>query len=115
MTPPPRQHHLVPAFYLAGFTDSGTVEGRLHVFDYLRDLHYSGSPRSVGRERDFFRIYEPGHDSYNVERELARVEAEYATVLNEIRTDLRLHRPHHARVALELEHGHKKRWKNNLI
>lgn len=102
MKAPARQHHLVPAFYLAGFTDTGTVEGRLHVFDYVRDLHYDGSPRTVGRERDFFRIYEPGHDPNSVECELARVESEYGTVLTEIRTEGRLYRPHHARVALGL-------------
>lgn len=98
----PRQHHIVPAFYLAGFTDTETIDGRLHVFDYLRDRHYSASPRYVRRERDFFRLYEPGQDPYVIEREMAKLEQEYAAVLQAIRLEGRLHRPEHPRIALEM-------------
>ncbi len=98
----PRQHHIVPAFYLAGFTDTGTVEGRLHAFDYPRNRHYSASPRHVCKERDYFRIYEPDYDPYVVERDMAELEQGYAATLQEIRAEGRIRRTEQLRVALEM-------------
>ena len=36
----PRKHHLIPAFYLAGFTESGSPTETLHVFDYVSGKRY---------------------------------------------------------------------------
>lgn len=81
----PRQHHILPAFYLAGFTDTGTRDGTLRVFDYSRKLRYAAKPEKVARERDFYRIYKPGLDGYAVERDLlARLEGELAPVLRRV-------------------------------
>jgi hypothetical protein len=98
----PKLHHLVPAFYLAGFTKAGTHEGKLHVFDYLRNRHYSSSPRQVGRQKDFFRINEPGVDPYVLERELGKVESDYGAILQEIKTENRISKPQHRSEVLEL-------------
>jgi hypothetical protein len=99
----PRKHHIVPAFHLAGFTRTGTIDGQLHVFDYLHAArHYSARPRNVCKEQDYFRVYEPDVDPFIVERDMALLEQDYAKVLHEIRVKGRLFRPEHARIALEL-------------
>jgi hypothetical protein len=77
----PQSHHILPVFYLAGFTDTGTRDGRIHVFDYFHHTRYSANPNRVANEREFYRMYEPGTDPYEVERDLARVENECAPVL----------------------------------
>lgn len=80
----PRQHHILPAFYLAGFTDDGTIDGTLHVFDYRRRKRYSARPRRVGRERDFYRVYEPNTDPYITEKDLAVLEGQLASDLSRV-------------------------------
>jgi len=80
----PRQHHIVPASYLAGFTDTGGIDGKLHVFDYFTAKRYRSSPRRVCRERDFYRIHEPGEDPYVMERNMAAVEHNIALTLSEV-------------------------------
>lgn len=86
----PRQHHIVPAFYLAGFTDTGEMDGRIHVFDYFRAKQYRSSPRQVCRERDFYRIYEPNEDPYLIERGMAALEQEIAPTLREIKEECKI-------------------------
>jgi hypothetical protein len=61
----------LPAFYLAGFTDTGTKDGTLYVFDYARKRRYTSKPEKVARERDFYRLYKPGLDKYGIEKDLA--------------------------------------------
>ena len=77
----PRQHHFIPAFYLAGFTDTGTRDGTLYVYDYPRHRHYSAKPDIAARERDFYRVYEPNEDPNIIERDLARVESDLTPLL----------------------------------
>jgi hypothetical protein len=77
----PRRHHILPVFYLAGFTDTGTRNGRVCVFDYFRNTRYRANPNQVANEREFYRIYERGYDPYVVERNLAQFEKECAPVL----------------------------------
>jgi hypothetical protein len=86
----PRQHHIVPAFYLAGFTDTGEVDGQLHAFDYLRTKHYRATARQVCRERDYFRLYEPDHDQNVVEHQLAEVENRIAPDVRAVRVSQRI-------------------------
>ena len=74
----PRQHHIIPAFYLAGFTDSGAADGQLHVYDYFLTKHYRSTPRQACRQRDFYRIHEPGEDPYLYEKLMAKAENELA-------------------------------------
>jgi hypothetical protein len=75
----------LPAFYLAGFTDTGTKNGTIHVFDYARKRSYTSKPEKVARERDFYRIYKPGLDEYAIEKDVwARLESELAPVLRHV-------------------------------
>ncbi len=82
----PRQHHILPAFYLAGFTDTGTRQGKLHVFDYARGRRYRARPDQVARERDFYRVYEPGYDPNVVEQDLGELENYVAPILQRVCT-----------------------------
>src|SRR5438552_1750241 len=79
-----RQHHILPAFYLAGFSDTGTRDGIVHVFDQPRGLHYKGKPDSVGSERDFYGIHAPAVDPQELERSLSELESELAPVLQRV-------------------------------
>ena len=80
----PRLHHLVPAFYLSGFTDSGLPNGKLFTFDYPRGRNYATTPRKAGRERDFFRHFECEGDQFEMEKEFATLEGTYAEALGEL-------------------------------
>jgi hypothetical protein len=81
----PRQHHILPAFYLAGFTDTGGKDGTLHVFDYARKRRYASKPEKVARERDFYRIYKPGKEQYIIEKDVwARLEGDISPVLRRV-------------------------------
>jgi hypothetical protein len=81
----PRQHHILPVFYLAGFTYTGTAQDHVHVFDYLRTKKYKTTPRQVCREKDFFRIHEPGEDPFQIEKEMAQFEGLVAPILDNVR------------------------------
>jgi hypothetical protein len=80
----PRQHHILPEFYLAGFTNTGTRDGLLHVFDYRRGKRYRAKPRQAARERDFYRIEVPGEDRNVIEKDLSRLESELAPTLRRV-------------------------------
>jgi hypothetical protein len=69
---------------LAGFTDSGTRDGLLHVFDYRRGRRYHVRPRQAARERDFYRIETPGEDRNIIEKDLSRLEGELAPILRRV-------------------------------
>lgn len=85
----PRQHHIVPSSYLAGFTTSGTNVGKLHVYDFVEKRHYRTSAKKACRERDYYRIYEPGEDQNLVENLMAQVESGAAQVLQEVKRNNR--------------------------
>src|SRR5215204_4079839 len=89
----PRQHHILPEFYLAGFTDTGTRDGMLQVFDYRRGRRYRAKPRQVARERDFYRVYEPGEHPNVIENDLAAMESEIAPALRQVLADRTVHSP----------------------
>lgn len=82
-----RKHHLVPAFYLAGFTVRGSKNALLHVWDFHRAKRYPSTPRKACRETDFYRIEEPGLDPNYVEQLFARHEATVAPFIEQIRTN----------------------------
>lgn len=74
-TSEPRKHHIVPSFYLAGFTATGQPTDKLHVFDYTTAKRYRSTPRKVGRETDFYRVDEPDADPNHIEKLMAWHEA----------------------------------------
>lgn len=74
----PRKHHVVPAFYLAGFTKGGLKTDRLHVFDYNKGKRYVSTPSKACRRTDYYRVEEPGYDPNETECLLSKVEADLA-------------------------------------
>ncbi|MCC9138798.1 DUF4238 domain-containing protein [Pontibacter silvestris] len=80
----PRQHHILPVFYLSGFTDTGTAKGFLHVFDYFNKKRYQAKPTQVAKQRDFYRYTHPDIDPFYMENELSKMESEYAPVLKNV-------------------------------
>ncbi len=81
-----RNHHFVPQGYLGGFSDDGTREGRLYVFDLVSDSYFRTKPRNVGAERDFNRIEMEGHDPDVLEQSLGEFEGKAVSVIREIAT-----------------------------
>lgn len=65
-----RNHHYVPQGYLAGFTDTGTRDGKLHVFDLSTGSSFQTRPRNVAAERDFNRVEIDGQDPDFLEKSL---------------------------------------------
>ncbi len=51
-----RKHHFVPQGYLAGFTNDGTRNGQLTVFDLKLKKTFRTTPSNVAAKRDFNRI-----------------------------------------------------------
>lgn len=80
----PRQHHVLPEFYLAGFTDTGTKSGMLHVFDQRRRKRYRAKPGQAARECDFYRIETPGEDRNVIEKDLSLLEGALAPTLRRV-------------------------------
>jgi hypothetical protein len=81
---PARRHHVIPQFYLAGFTDSGEKDGLLYAHD-LRELKtWPAKPANVAFEKDFYRIEVPGIAPDEIEKVFWDVEGKAATVLKKI-------------------------------
>jgi hypothetical protein len=84
-----RQHHFLPVFYLAGFTETGRRDGRLYVFDYFRDRHYISTPVKVAKERDYYRISDhPESDA--LEAAMSRMEDPAALALKTVIAERRI-------------------------
>ena len=69
-----RKHHFVPQGYLAGFTDEGTIDGRLTVFDLVSRKTFRTRPRNVAAQRDFNRVDLEGRTADVLERSLGEFE-----------------------------------------
>lgn len=82
----PRKHHIVPAFYLAGFTNTDSSAGSLHVFDYGSGKRYRSTPRKACRATDFYRVEKPGLDPNIVEKLLSWHESVVAPLVRQVGT-----------------------------
>jgi len=69
-----RNHHFVPQGYLAQFTNDGTRDGRVTVFDRVSRSIFQTKPRNVGAKRDFNRIELEGRAPDELERMLGELE-----------------------------------------
>src|SRR5215510_12353942 len=79
-----RNHHFVPQGYLAGFTNCGTRDGQLFVYDPTSSKVFPTRPRNIGAERDFNRIEIDGHDPDSLERALGEFENRAIFIIREI-------------------------------
>lgn len=72
--PTSRRHHLVPAFYLAAFTDTGRRDGLVTVTNLAQRKWYRGKPDSVGYRKKINTLTSVDADPDAVERLYAEVE-----------------------------------------
>lgn len=77
-----RQHHIIPAFYLGNFTDTGTSTGKLWVLDALSNRIYRAKPSNVGKQRDFYIVR--GKHPNALEDEMARIEGSAAASIKRV-------------------------------
>lgn len=81
----PRKHRYVPAFYLAGFTETGSRTDRLFVFDQGQIKSWPSTPENSAHQRDFYSVdlgpeVDPAHFESKV---LAKAEDEFSRVIRE--------------------------------
>lgn len=79
-----RKHHYVPRFFLAGFTNEGTKDGRLLVCDLGAGKRWWSDPNGAGHQRDFYRIDPEGYDPLEVEKAFQAVEDAAAPALRRL-------------------------------
>lgn len=83
----PRKHHYCPEFYLNFF--KGDNEN-FFTFD-LRNGHVRSSrPRNEACQRDFYRVDIDEGDQFIIEKELSKLEQEFARVLKEVNEKLKI-------------------------
>lgn len=81
----PRRHHYVPESYLSRFTDSGTREGKLWVFDRQLGTVRESSPKNSGHQRDFYRLEDGvAADPNYFEKAFGELEGKASLVIEEI-------------------------------
>lgn len=76
-----RKHHYVPRFLVAGFTETGTAEGVLHVTNLRDGRTWKSTPKGAGHQRDYYRVDMPGLEPDAFETELAKIEANASDVI----------------------------------
>jgi len=78
-----RRHHVIPSFYLAGFTASGLKDGCLYVFDQGQISSWQSTPMKAGHRRDFYAVdLGPDVDPACFESDvLAPLETEFSRVV----------------------------------
>jgi hypothetical protein len=79
-----RNHHFVPQGYLGGFTDTGTRDGQLYVFDLATRKSFRTRPRNVAAEKDFNRVEVEGQPPDFLEKGLGALEGKASAVIREM-------------------------------
>lgn len=79
-----RRHHIVPQFYLAGFTDSGKKDGLLWVLDMNELRQWRGKPKNVAFQTNFYLLKLPGIKTDIVERVFQKLESKVAPIIRKI-------------------------------
>ncbi len=79
----PRGHHIVPAFYLARFTEGRKDTDRLFVVERSSKKTRFGKPKTEARRRDFYQVNAEA-DPFIVEKELGKIEGRVAAALRDL-------------------------------
>lgn len=79
---PPRKHHYIPRFYLAGFA-SLRPKPRLWVYEKGRDPRKS-TPKLEGCQRDFYTVEQNGEKNFEFEEWLGNLEARVAPLIPDL-------------------------------
>jgi len=76
-----RAHHYVPQCWLAGFTDTGEIDGMLYITDLKRRRQWRCKPSEAGHRRDFYRVDdETVVDPLVIEKGFAKIETDVAPI-----------------------------------
>ena len=79
-----RNHHYLPQGYLGAFTNTGTREGQLYVFDLVTRRSFRTRPRNVAAEKDFNRFEANGYSPDFLETSLSGVEGAATSVMRDM-------------------------------
>jgi hypothetical protein len=79
-----RRHHHVPVFYLSGFTDVSTRDGRLWAHDLDRAKQYHTGPANVAHRRDFYSLDDETAGSDALESMFAENESRSAPAIKRV-------------------------------
>ena len=79
-----KDHHFVPVCYLAAFTDTGTEDGRLYVFDFEVGRFFRRRPRNVAFEKHFNRVEIDGQPPDTLEKAFGQFEGQAISVVRSI-------------------------------
>ncbi len=80
-----RRHHYVPRFLQAGFTDTGTEDGFLHVHDVIGAVPARRArPGTTAHARDFYAVEIQGEDPALAEELLGRIESAAAPIIRRV-------------------------------
>lgn len=79
----------MPQTYLAGFTDTGTKDGKFYALNLDTRRGFLTKPQNVAKERDFNRVDIAGQNIDALENALSRFESELAVSLTSVRTTKR--------------------------
>jgi hypothetical protein len=82
-----RKHHFLSTFYLARFTDTGTKDGTLWVFDSIANKVFQNRPKNVAYELDFNRVELDGRPPDILETAFGEFEGKAASVIQRICRD----------------------------
>ena len=83
----PRRHHFVPEFYLARFTRSGCKDDVLWVINLQSAERYSARPKRIATQKGYYELDIPEEDPELLEKELARLEGLFRSILQRIESE----------------------------
>ncbi|OWA35580.1 hypothetical protein B9G55_13210 [Saccharibacillus sp. O16] len=81
---PARNHHFLPQFYLAGFTNQGSKNNQLWALDHQTGRQWEAKPRNVAFKKDFYNIDLPDNETDDFEKALAEIENLAAPVIKRV-------------------------------
>lgn len=71
----PRRHHYCPQFYLGTFTEDGSKDGRLWVFDRTKQQVRKSKPVNEAHQRDFYKMeLNNDEDPFALEKDFSKIE-----------------------------------------
>jgi hypothetical protein len=85
MAPIARRHHYIPAFLLAGFTQTGSKDDQLCVTDFKDGKEFRSTPLTTGFQRDFHTVESTElAPDYLENQVLAKIEGQVAPIINSL-------------------------------
>ncbi len=87
----PKHHHYIPQCYLRGFASREGKAWRTEVTNLQTGQSFTTSVRNVAGERDFNRVDVEGVDPNYIEKQLAKIDDEFAGAIRRIEASRQFH------------------------